>query len=40
MLFTPCRAGKSHAHEEWVDSSAIAAAASTILDAIVRLDAQ
>ncbi|MBV9459733.1 MAG: Zn-dependent hydrolase, partial [Bradyrhizobium sp.] len=33
MLFVPCRAGKSHAPEEWADRDAVAAGAAVILQA-------
>jgi N-carbamoyl-L-amino-acid hydrolase len=38
MLFVPCRAGKSHAPEEWADREAIAAGAAVIYQAIKALD--
>jgi beta-ureidopropionase / N-carbamoyl-L-amino-acid hydrolase len=38
MVFVPCRAGKSHAPEEWADQDAVAAGAAVILQAIKALD--
>ena len=38
MVFVPCRAGKSHAPEEWADREAIAAGAAVILQAVKALD--
>ncbi|MHB8268753.1 Zn-dependent hydrolase [Bradyrhizobium sp.] len=38
MLFVPCRAGKSHAPEEWADREAIAAGAAVIYQAVKALD--
>ena len=38
MVFVPCRAGKSHAPEEWADRDAIAAGAAVILQAVKLLD--
>jgi len=38
MLFVPCRAGKSHAPEEWADRDAIAAGAAVIFGALRALD--
>jgi N-carbamoyl-L-amino-acid hydrolase len=38
MVFVPCRAGKSHAPEEWADKDAIASGAAVILRAIKTLD--
>lgn len=38
MVFVPCRAGKSHAPEEWADRDAIAAGAAVILQAVQALD--
>lgn len=38
MVFVPCRAGKSHAPEEWADKDAVAAGASVILQAVRELD--
>jgi N-carbamoyl-L-amino-acid hydrolase len=38
MVFVPCRAGKSHAPEEWADREAIAAGAAVIFHAIKALD--
>jgi N-carbamoyl-L-amino-acid hydrolase len=38
MVFVPCRAGKSHAPEEWADREALAAGAAVILQALKALD--
>jgi beta-ureidopropionase / N-carbamoyl-L-amino-acid hydrolase len=38
MVFIPCRAGKSHAPEEWADREAIAASAAVIYQAVRELD--
>jgi len=38
MVFVPCKAGKSHAPEEWSDREQIAAGAAVILQAIKALD--
>jgi beta-ureidopropionase / N-carbamoyl-L-amino-acid hydrolase len=38
MVFVPCRAGKSHAPEEWADRDAVAAGAAVILQAVKALD--
>jgi beta-ureidopropionase / N-carbamoyl-L-amino-acid hydrolase len=38
MVFVPCRAGKSHAPEEWADREAIAAGAAVIYQAVQALD--
>ena len=38
MIFIPCRAGKSHAPEEWADRDAIAAGAAVIYQAVRELD--
>jgi beta-ureidopropionase / N-carbamoyl-L-amino-acid hydrolase len=38
MVFVPCRAGKSHAPEEWASREAIAAGAAVIHQAVVALD--
>ena len=38
MIFVPCRAGKSHAPEEWADRDAIAAGAAVILKTVEALD--
>jgi N-carbamoyl-L-amino-acid hydrolase len=38
MVFVPCRAGKSHAPEEWTDREAIAAGAAVIYQAVRNLD--
>ena len=39
MLFIPCRAGKSHAPEEWADADAVAAGTQVIGEAVLRFDA-
>jgi N-carbamoyl-L-amino-acid hydrolase len=38
MVFVPCRAGKSHAPEEWAEREAIAAGAAVIYQALKTLD--
>jgi N-carbamoyl-L-amino-acid hydrolase len=38
MVFVPCRAGKSHAPEEWADREAIGAGAAVIYQALKALD--
>jgi N-carbamoyl-L-amino-acid hydrolase len=38
MIFVPCRAGKSHAPEEWSDREQIAAGAAAIYQAVRALD--
>jgi N-carbamoyl-L-amino-acid hydrolase len=38
MVFVPCRAGKSHAPEEWADREALAAGAAVIYQAVRNLD--
>jgi N-carbamoyl-L-amino-acid hydrolase len=38
MLFIPCRAGKSHAPEEWAEPAALTAGAQVIGEAVVRFD--
>jgi N-carbamoyl-L-amino-acid hydrolase len=38
MVFVPCRAGKSHAPEEWASREAIAAGAAVIYRAVTALD--
>ena len=38
MVFVPCRAGKSHAPEEWAEKDEIAAGAAVILQAVKALD--
>ena len=38
MVFVPCRAGKSHAPQEWADRDAVAAGAAVILQAVKALD--
>jgi N-carbamoyl-L-amino-acid hydrolase len=39
MIFVPCRAGKSHAPEEWSDREQLAAGAAAIYQAVKALDA-
>jgi beta-ureidopropionase / N-carbamoyl-L-amino-acid hydrolase len=38
MIFTPCRAGKSHAPEEWADRDALAAGAAVMLETVRAID--
>jgi N-carbamoyl-L-amino-acid hydrolase len=38
MLFIPCRAGKSHAPEEWAEPEALAAGTEVIGEAVLRFD--
>lgn len=38
MVFVPCRAGKSHAPEEWATPEAVAAGAAVLLRAVIALD--
>ena len=38
MIFVPCRAGKSHAPEEWSDREQLAAGAAAIYQAVRALD--
>jgi beta-ureidopropionase / N-carbamoyl-L-amino-acid hydrolase len=38
MIFTPCRAGKSHAPQEWADRDALAAGASVMFETVRALD--
>jgi N-carbamoyl-L-amino-acid hydrolase len=38
MVFVPCRAGKSHAPEEWAEREAIAAGAAVVLEAVKALN--
>ena len=38
MVFVPCRAGKSHAPEEWADRDALAAGAAVVYQAVKNLD--
>lgn len=40
MVFVPCREGRSHAPEEWATPEAIAAGAATLLETVMRLDAE
>lgn len=38
MVFIPCREGRSHCPEEWVDPGQLACGAQVLLDSIVELD--
>jgi N-carbamoyl-L-amino-acid hydrolase len=38
MVFVPCRDGKSHTPEEWVEPGAVAAGAAVLLEAVCRID--
>jgi N-carbamoyl-L-amino-acid hydrolase len=38
MIFTPCRAGKSHAPEEWADREALAACAAVMFETVCAID--
>jgi beta-ureidopropionase / N-carbamoyl-L-amino-acid hydrolase len=38
MIFTPCRAGKSHAPEEWADREALAAGAAVMFETLRTID--
>ncbi|HZZ62273.1 MAG TPA: Zn-dependent hydrolase [Roseiarcus sp.] len=38
MIFTPCRAGKSHTPEEWADRDALAAGGSVMFETVRSLD--
>jgi len=38
MVFIPCREGKSHCPEEWVEPGQLACGAQVLLDSIVELD--
>lgn len=38
MVFIPCRGGKSHCPEEWVEPGQLACGAQVLLDSIVELD--
>jgi N-carbamoyl-L-amino-acid hydrolase len=38
MIFTPCRAGKSHAPEEWADREALAAGAAVMFETVLAID--
>jgi N-carbamoyl-L-amino-acid hydrolase len=38
MVFVPCRAGKSHAPEEWAEPEALAAGAAVMMRAVAALD--
>jgi len=37
-VFIPCREGKSHCPEEWVEPGQLACGAQVLLDSIVELD--
>jgi N-carbamoyl-L-amino-acid hydrolase len=38
MIFTPCRAGKSHAPEEWAEREALAAGAAVMFETVCAID--
>ena len=38
MIFAPCRAGKSHAPEEWADREALAAGAAVMFETVCAID--
>ena len=38
MIFTPCREGRSHCPEEWVEPDQLAAGAATMFEAVLRID--
>ena len=38
MIFTPCRAGKSHAPEEWADRKPLAAGAAVMFETVCAID--
>jgi len=38
MIFTPCREGRSHCAEEWVEPEQLAAGAAVMFEAVVRID--
>jgi N-carbamoyl-L-amino-acid hydrolase len=38
MIFTPCRDGRSHCAEEWVEPDQLAAGAAVLLEAVLRID--
>jgi N-carbamoyl-L-amino-acid hydrolase len=38
MIFIPCAGGRSHAPEEWAETTDIALGTAVLLDAVVRLD--
>ena len=38
MIFTPCRDGRSHCAEEWVEPDQLAAGAAIMLEAVRRID--
>jgi N-carbamoyl-L-amino-acid hydrolase len=39
MIFIPCRGGRSHCPEEWVEPKDLTAGAAVLLDTLLRLDA-
>jgi beta-ureidopropionase / N-carbamoyl-L-amino-acid hydrolase len=38
MIFTPCREGRSHCAEEWVEPEQLAAGAAVMFEAVLRID--
>jgi N-carbamoyl-L-amino-acid hydrolase len=38
MIFTPCRNGRSHCAEEWVEPDQLAAGAAVMHEAVLRFD--
>jgi N-carbamoyl-L-amino-acid hydrolase len=38
MIFTPCRDGRSHCAEEWVEPEQLAAGAAVLHEAVLRID--
>lgn len=40
MIFIPCREGRSHCPEEWVEPKDLAAGAAVLLETLLRLDAR
>jgi N-carbamoyl-L-amino-acid hydrolase len=40
MIFVPCRAGRSHAPDEWAETDDIALGAEVLLEAVKRLDGE
>ena len=38
MIFTPCRDGRSHCAEEWVEPDQLAAGAAVLHEALLRFD--
>ena len=38
MIFTPCRAGKSHAPEEWAEREALAAGTAVMFETVCAID--